>query len=353
MRAGDGAGKQYARSAARKVSIICLFLLLIVVLSGIAVTTGPMDFSFSDACRTIYDHFFPGHFTVPDMMEAVIWRIRVPRILTALLAGFGLALAGAEMQAILRNPLASPFTLGVSAGAGFGASLAVLTGISFTGGRYFLIGNAFLFSLIPAFVIFFLSRIRRVSPGIMILAGIALAYIFSSGSTLMSYFSQAEDLKALSLWIMGDIGKTTWGDLGPLSVVLGAGSFLLMRESRALNVMNAGDETAKGLGVDVGRARVFIMVLSSLITAGVICFTGIIGFVGLVSPHITRMFIGADNRFLVPASGLFGALFLLGADIVSMRIIEPSVLPAGIITALLGGPVFFLLIIGKKGREYW
>ncbi|MBD3296098.1 MAG: iron chelate uptake ABC transporter family permease subunit [Candidatus Omnitrophica bacterium] len=353
MSAGDGPKKQYARSVGRKISIISLLLLLIVLLSGVAVTTGPMEFSFPEACKTIFDHFMPGHFNVPDMMEAVIWKIRVPRIITALLAGFGLALAGAQMQAILRNPLASPFTLGVSAGAGFGASLAVLTGISFTGGRYFLIGNAFLFSLIPAFVIFFLSRIKRAGPGIMILAGIALAYIFSSGSTLISYFSQAEDLKALSLWIMGDIGKTTWSDLGPLSLIMGLASFLLIRQSRALNVMNAGDETAKGLGVDVERTRVLVMALSSLITASVICFTGIIGFVGLVSPHITRMFIGADNRFLVPASGLFGAVFLLGADIISMKIIEPAVLPAGIITALLGGPVFFLLIIGKKGREYW
>lgn len=353
MSVHTGAGKEYQRSVALKISFIFTLLILIFLLSGVAVTIGPMKFPFLDVYKAVFNRFFPGYFDLPGMAEAVIWNIRIPRVLTSLLAGFGLALAGVQMQAILRNPLASPFTLGVSAGASFGASLAVLLGVGFIGGRYFLIGNAFLFSLIPAFVIFFLSRLRRIGPGMMILAGISLAYIFSAGSTLISYFSQAEDLKALSLWIMGDVGKTTWSDLGPLSIVLVPASFFLMRESRALNVMNAGDETAKSLGVHVERTRILIMAVSSLITAVIICFTGMIGFVGLVAPHITRMIIGADNRFLVPASGLLGAGFLLGSDIVSMKLIEPAVLPVGVITALLGGPLFFILITKKRGREYW
>ncbi|MBN2121253.1 MAG: iron ABC transporter permease [Candidatus Omnitrophica bacterium] len=345
--------KQYRAFIGKKIFIIFVFIFLIFVLSGIAVTIGPMKFSFQDVYKTIINHFHAGCFNIPEMSEAVIWKIRIPRILTALLAGFGLALAGVQMQGILRNPLASPFTLGISAGAGFGASLAVLMGISFIGGKYFLIGNAFLFSLIPAFAIFFLSRIRRISPGVMILAGISLTYIFSAGGTLISYFSQAEDLKALYVWMMGDVGKTTWADLGPFAIVLIISTVMLFWKGWALNIMNAGDETAKSLGVNVERTRIFIMAISSLITASVICFTGMIGFVGLVAPHITRSLIGADNRFLVPASGFFGAAFLLGADIISMKIVEPSVLPVGIITALLGGPLFFLLIIKRKGRQYW
>ena len=345
--------EEYKKFTAGKIFIIFTFLFLIFILSGIAVTIGPMKFSFFDTYKALINHFSPGYFDIPEMSANVIWKIRIPRIITALLAGFGLAIAGAQMQGILRNPLASPFTLGISAGAGFGASLAVLMGISFIGGKYFLIGNAFLFSLIPAFAIFFLSRIRRLSPGVMILAGISLAYIFSAGSTLMSHFAQAEDLKAVYVWMMGDVGKTTWSDLGPFAIVLAASTTILVGKGWVLNIMNAGDETAKSLGVNVERTRIFIMAISSLVTASVICFTGMIGFVGLVAPHITRLLIGADNRFLVPASGLFGAAFLLGADIVSMKIIEPSVLPVGIITALLGGPLFFLLIIHGKGREYW
>jgi len=345
--------KEYKKFIGRKIFIIFFLLFLIFILGGIAVSMGPIKFSFLDVYKTIFNHFSPGYFDIPDMSSTVIWKIRIPRMLTALLAGFGLALAGAQMQAILRNPLASPFTLGVSAGAGFGASLAILMGISFISGEYFLIGNAFLFALIPAFLIFSLSRLKRISPGMMILAGISLAYIFSAGGTLISYFSQAEDLKALSLWMMGDVGKATWSDLAPLTIVLAISSALLIWKSWALNVMNAGDETAKGLGVNVEWTRIFVMIISSLITASVICFTGMIGFIGLVAPHITRMLIGADNRFLVPASGLFGAAFLLGADIISMKIIEPAVLPVGIITAFLGGPLFFLLIVKKKGRDYW
>ena len=349
----DRTGLQYREFIGKKIFIIFALIFLIFILSGIAVTVGPMKFSCREIYKTIIDHFRPGYFNISEISEMVIWKIRIPRILTALLAGFGLALAGVQMQGILRNPLASPFTLGISSGAGFGASLAVLTGTSFIGGKYFLIGNAFIFALIPAFVIFFLSRIRRVSPGMMILAGIALAYIFSAGTTLISYFSQAEDLKSLSVWMMGNVGKTTWNDLAPFSIVLVISSLLLIWKTGVLNIMNAGDETAKSLGVEVERTRIFIMALSSLITASVICFTGMIGFVGLVAPHIMRLIIGGDNRFLVPASGFFGAAFLLGADIISMKMIEPAVLPVGIITALLGGPLFFMLIINRKGGGDW
>ncbi|MBD3426591.1 MAG: iron chelate uptake ABC transporter family permease subunit [Candidatus Omnitrophica bacterium] len=344
---------EYRKLMARKLFFILGFVCLIIILSGIAVTVGPMEFSSKEAFKAVLERFFPSRFSVSGVSGSVIWMIRLPRIITALLAGFGLAIAGVQMQAILRNPLASPFTLGISAGGGFGASLAILMGVGFAGGEYFLIGNAFLFSLIPALLIFFLSRFKKATAGMMILAGISLAYIFSAGSTLISYFAQAEDLKALSLWMMGDVGKTTWADLGPMAAVMLTSSVFLLLASRTLNIMNAGDETAKSLGVNVERVRISIVVLSSLVTSSVICFTGMIGFVGLVAPHITRMFIGSDNRFLVPASGLFGAAFLLGADIVSMTVIEPSVLPVGLVTALLGGPLFFLLIIGRKGREYW
>jgi iron complex transport system permease protein len=346
-------GEEYRKFIGRKIFVICFLIAAIAVLSGTAVTIGPMKFSFLDVYKTIFNRFVPGFFDISAAAQDVIWKIRVPRMLTALLAGFGLALAGVQMQAILRNPLASPFTLGVSAGAGFGASLAVLLGVSFIGGKYFLIGNAFIFSLIPALAIFFLSRIKRASPGMMILAGISLAYIFSAAGVLITYFSQAEDLKALSVWMMGDVGKTTWSDLGPMALVLCAGFLLSVWKLWELNIMNAGEETAKSLGVHVERSRIFIMAIASLLTASVICFTGMIGFVGLVAPHITRMIIGADNRFLVPASGLLGAAFLLGADIISLKIIEPAVLPVGIITALAGGPLFFLLIIQRKGRDYW
>ena len=349
----DGLVTHYRSIARKKTAIIAVLLVAIVLLAGIAVGIGPIHYSLGDVYATIMSPVIPGVFDIDDTMWTVIMKIRVPRMVMALLTGFGLAIAGAGMQVILGNPLASPFTLGVSSGAGFGAGLAVLAGISFMGGRFFLIGNAFLFSLFPAIVIAGISRIRRATSGMMILAGIAMGYVFSAGSSLMSYFSQAEDLKALSLWMMGNLGRATWSDIAWLTGAFFLSVPVYLYQVHALDVMNAGDETAKSLGVHVERTRLLIMVVSSFITASIICFTGVIGFVGLVAPHITRMFIGANNRFLIPATGLFGAAFLLAADIIALKLIEPTVLPVGVITSFLGGPLFLYLIIRKNRKQYW
>ena len=343
----------YRAVVRKKVITIGVLVATIVLLAGIAVGIGPIHYSLGEVYATILSPVMPGVFDISDTMWTVIMKIRVPRMVMALLTGFSLAIAGAGMQVILGNPLASPFTLGVSSGAGFGAGLAVLVGISFMGGRFFLIGNAFLFSLFPALVIAGISRIKRATSGMMILAGIAMGYVFSAGSSLMSYFSQAEDLKALSLWMMGNLGRATWNDIAWLSGALILSVPVFLYQIHALDVMNAGDETAKSLGVNVERTRILIMIVSSFITASIICFTGVIGFVGLVAPHITRMFIGANNRFLIPAAGLFGAAFLLAADIIALKIIEPTVLPVGVITSFLGGPLFLYLIIRKNRKHYW
>jgi iron complex transport system permease protein len=295
----------------------------------------------------------PSDFAVSDIAMTVIPRIRLPRILLALLSGFGLAITGMQMQVILRNPLASPFTLGVSSGAALGAGVAIVTGFSVAGGRYMLIGNAFLFALIPSAIIFMLSRIRQTGYHMLILAGIAMNFIFSSVSTLLSYFSDSEELKSLSLWMMGNLGRGTWDDIMPLLIVFALTLPILFLQNQKLNILNSGDENAKGLGVNVESTRMIVLLVSSLVSASIICFTGIIGFVGLVSPHIVRLIIGNDARFLMPASGLFGAVFLLGADIAAIRIIQPAVLPVGIITSFIGGPVLLYLIIKKQRDRTW
>ncbi|MFW5960389.1 MAG: FecCD family ABC transporter permease, partial [Chitinivibrionales bacterium] len=289
----------------------------------------------------------------PDTVMNVVLKIRLPRIVMALLSGYGLAVTGMQMQVILRNPLASPFTLGVSSGAALGVSLSVVAGISLIAGRYMLILNAFIFALIPAFIILMLAKSGASRHGMLILAGIALNFIFSSISTLLSYFSNSEELKSLSLWMMGNLGRATWSDIIPLSIVMLVTTPLLMLQNQKLNVLNSGDESAKGLGVNVERTRITVLVLSSLVAAAIICFTGIIGFVGLVSPHIVRLIIGNDARYLMPASGVFGGVFLLGADLVSLKIIEPAVLPVGIITSFIGGPVLLYLIIKRQRFGAW
>jgi iron complex transport system permease protein len=344
---------QYRKAILSRILFILALVVCGAVLAMLGLRTGPMKFSVSDIVRSLMNVLFQSGYAVPEAAMTVITRIRLPRIILALLAGFGLAVSGMQMQVILRNPLASPFTLGVSAGAALGAGVAIVTGFTVAGGRYMLIGNAFVFALIPAAVIFMLSGIRQTSYGMLILAGIAMNFIFSSVSTLLSYFSNSEELKSLSLWMMGNLGRGTWRDITPLLVVFALTVPILFLQNQKLNILNSGDESAKGLGVNVERTRIIVLLVSSLVSAAVICFTGIIGFVGLVSPHIVRLIIGNDARYLMPASGLFGAVFLLGADIIAIRIIEPAVLPVGIVTSFIGGPVLLYLIVKKQRNRAW
>jgi len=344
--------EEYKKFIGRKVFFISFFILLTILLCGISISLGPLKFSVLDVYATILDKFFPNFFDVPELAPIVVWNIRITRVIIGVLAGVGLAIAGAEMQGTLRNPLASPFTLGISAGAGLGAALAIIAGVGFIGGGFLLVANAFLFSLIPSFVIVGLARFKRATPETMILAGIAMTYIFSAVSSLLHYFSEAEELKDVIVWLMGSLGRATWGNLSIISLVLVVCIPLLMWKSWDLNVMGAGDETAKSLGINVERTRIFIMMVASLLTATIVCFTGIIGFIGLVAPHITRICIGGDNRFVIPASGAFGAAFLVGADIIAREVVAPVIIPVGIITSCVGGPLFLYLIIKRK-REYW
>jgi len=342
--------EQYKKFIGRKIIFILSSLILIFIFAGISATLG----SYPITVTEVYSIIFHGLFQNPETTkEIVIWDLRLPRILMAVIAGIGLAIAGAMTQGILRNPLASPYTLGISSGAGFGAAIAILLGKGIVGGEYLIIGNAFIFSLIPTFIIVGLTRFRRATPETMILAGIAMMYIFSAATTILMYFSESEAMKHAYFWMVGDLGRASWNAILLVSIALAGCFFPLMWKSWDVNVMGAGDETAKSLGVNVERSRIFIMVVSSLLTASIIAFAGTIGFVCLVAPHMCRMVIGGDSRFLVPASGLFGGAFLLGCDTIARTIIAPVILPVGIITSCLGGPLFLYLIIRRGRKEYW
>ena len=350
--APESVREEYNRFVGRKISYILLFIALVVVLVGIAASVGSADITISESYSAILERFFPDHFHTDSIAYKVVWVARLPRILMGIIAGTGLAIAGCVMQGILRNPLASPFTLGISAGAGFGAALAITLGTGILAGKYLIIGNAFFFALIPTLVILGLARYRQVTPEMMILAGIAMLYIFNAATILVECFADPGAVKAAVFWTIGSLGKATCDDLLPASIVLVCCIPLLVWKSWDLNVMGAGDETAKSLGVNVERTRVSVLMIASLLTAAIVCFVGTIGFIGLVAPHLCRMVIGGDNRFLIPASGLCGASLLLGADTVARTIIAPATLPVGVITAFMGGPLFMYLII-KRRREYW
>ena len=355
--------EEYRRFIGRKVAFIISCVVLIFILAGVSATLG----SYPITVTEVYSIIFRCLFQSPETTkEVIVWDLRLPRILMGILAGTGLAIAGTIMQAILRNPLASPFTLGISAGAGFGAALAILLGAGLVGGKYLIIGNAFIFALIPTFVIIGLTRFRRATPETMILAGIALLYIFSAATTLLMYFGEAEAVKEAYFWMVGSLGKSSWEQLifqlkldsasiimpGAVPAVLIVCIIPLMLKSWDLNVMSAGDETAKSLGVNVEQTRIFVLILASLMTAAIVSFTGTIGFVGLVAPHMCRIVIGADNRFLIPASGLLGGALLLAADTAARTIMAPVILPVGVLTAFMGGPLFLYLILRRR-KEFW
>jgi iron complex transport system permease protein len=277
------------------------------------------------------------------------------RIVGALLAGAGLAVAGVVMQCILRNPLASPFTLGISSASAFGASFAIIfmgagssmTSIVSINNPYITTMCAFLFSLLATGAILLLTKVTRVSAETMILAGIAISVMFSAGLSFMQYIATDSQLGNIVAWTFGDLGKATWSWNALIILVLLPVALYFFYKRWDYNALDAGEDTAKGLGVNTERERIIGMVLSSVLSAFIVSFFGIIAFIGLLGPHMARMIIGSDHRYLLPLSIILGAIILIIADGVGQVILYPSVIPVGIITSMLGGPLFIYLLIRR------
>jgi len=338
----------YAQLKRTRAAFILALIFGLVLLIGIAVTLGSADLGVGESYLAILAGLFPGTFSAPDLAITIVWDYRLHRVLFAVCAGFGLAVAGSVMQGILRNPLASPFTLGIASAAATGASIAIVLGAGVVGGDYLIIGNAFLFALLAAFSIYGMARYRGVGSETMVLAGIALMYLFSAVTSLLQYVGSTEQLQAVVFWMFGSVDKSTWPKLGIVALVLACTVPCLVYRAWDLNALAEGDEVAAGLGVPVEHSMTVMMLIASLITAVIICFTGTIGFIGLVAPHITRMVIGNDFRTLLPASGLIGALLLLAADSIARSILAPQIIPVGIVTAFLGVPFFIYLFLHRR-----
>jgi iron complex transport system permease protein len=343
---------EYQKFIGKKTFFLISLIFSIILLAGYAATRGSADISVLDVYTTIIARFLPGQFETTWFSDTIVWGLRLHRILLAIVGGIGLAIAGAVMQGILKNPLASPFTLGIASAAGFGAALAIVLGAGFVGGEYLIICNAFIFTLLASLSVYGLAKYKGITPETMILAGIAIMYLFSAMTSFLQYVGQAEQVQEVVFWMMGSLGRSSWDKVWVVSAVIAACFPYLLLKSWDINALGAGDETAKSLGVNVEKTRVICMVLVSLITASVICFTGTIGFIGLVAPHITRMVIGGDHRFLLPASALVGGLLLLAADTVARTIMAPVILPVGIMTSFLGVPFFVYLFMRRK-KEFW
>ena len=340
----------YQRTLKRRLFFIMVCVLTIIVTAGYAVAYGSLDISFIDTYTTIWNHITGN--IVDSGMDFIIITVRSPRVVAGIIAGVGLAVCGVVMQSVLRNPLADPYTTGVSSGAGFGATLAITCGFAVSSQTPIVL-LAFLFSLLPTIAIILLSKRRfSSSPTVMIMFGIGLMYIFNAFTTVMMLWTSPEDLAAVYQWQVGSLAKVTWESIPYMLAVVVVGTVIIQLLSSKLNILATGDENAKALGLNPHRMRLFLLALTGLISAAVVSFTGIIGFVGLVTPHIVRMFIGADNRYLLPASALFGGMLMVLADLLGRVIIPNSSLPVGVVMAFIGGPTFIWLLL-RKGSKAW
>jgi iron complex transport system permease protein len=289
----------------------------------------------------------------------IVLNIRLPQTLAALIAGGGLSLAGTVRQAALRNPLGSPFTLGLSNAAAFGAAFSII--VLGTGSMqssavnavtivnpWLTTGAAFLASLLCMGVVLVISSVTRGMPDGMILAGVALSSLFTAGTMFLQYFADDSQIAATVFWTFGDVSRASWRDIPLMGGLLAAAFLLFFLRRFDLNAVDCGDETALSLGVSASRIRMEAMVVTSLLSAVMVALLGVIGFVGLVCPHMLRRFLGSDHRFLIPGSVLMGGLLLLAADTVARLAFAPRTLPVSVFTAFLGAPVFLALITRRR-----
>lgn len=342
----------YLRYSRMKILFIVGCILALILLSIFTIGLGDTNLSYGEIIRLL---IFPDG----SWDATVVWDLRFRMIVAAILAGAALGIAGAVMQSILRNPLASPFTLGLSNASAFGAAMAILF---FNGGA--VIGStsafvnvsspvlvticAFAFAMLATGIMLLLVRFTGCTPETIVLAGTALSSIFSAGLAFLQYIAEDNALSAIVYWQFGSLSKVSWGQLQIIAAVLIVIGAYFIFKRWDYNSLESGEDVARGLGVNIRRTRFVGLVMSAILTAIVVSFMGVIGFIGLIGPHMVKRVIGNDNRYVMPASMAVGALVLLLAYIIG-TFAMPSVIPVGIITSAIGGPLFIWILI--RGRR--
>ncbi len=320
---------------------LLLMLTALLVAGVLAASLGAMRLSLTQVWQAPYD----------SMLWQIWWNIRLPRVLLAVLVGAALALSGAVMQGLFRNPLADPGLLGISSGAALGVAIAIVAPMTlpFILSLYLPMLAAFIGSLAITLIIFAMSRLDPTGLSRLLLMGIAINALCSAAVGVLSWVSNDQQLRQLSLWAMGSLGQAQWPTvLACASLILPAIVFI-QRQAARLNLLQFGEEEAHYLGVDVQKTQRHLLILSALLVAAAVAISGVIGFVGLVVPHLMRMCLGADHRWMLPGSVLAGALLLLIADTLARTLVAPAEMPVGLLTSLLGGPWFLWLILRHKG----
>ena len=321
---------------------VLVFTILIVLLGlsfAASSLAGGSQIKFTNA---IYYLFHPGS---SGIERDIIWRIRFPRIILGLLVGAGLASCGAVFQGLLRNPLAEPYTLGVSGGAALGVTLGVVSAVS---GIYLPL-LAFAGSALSIFLVYTIASKKRFSNPTLILGGVILSFLFSSLVFLIFSVSKAEDVHGIILWLMGDLSSTETSLIKAIPFFILPAIGLLLIFARDLNILTLGEEKALHLGVDSKQVKKILFIAASCVTGACVAVSGIIGFVGLIVPHFMRRIVGVDHRILLPASCITGAIFVILCDTLARTIIRPLELPVGVITGIFGG-IFFLSFLLKSKR---
>lgn len=350
------------RAAARRRNLALLVASVVLgLLVGVSIALGHAGEGALDSIRSfaaaLWNWVTFGTVEDLDPTARIVWTIRAPRTLCAVVAGAALAVAGLLTQTTLRNPLASPYTLGVSSAASFGAAVALISGGGLPGldllpGDYPLVAHAFVCSSICVMVILLVTKLRGVTSETVILLGVAMMFFFSALTSMVQYLADPDEVAQLVYWMFGSLQRASWTKFWIVTIITVVAVATTRHRVWDLNALGAGDEAAEAVGVDVAATRVRSLLLAALVTAVVVSMFGPIAFIGLVAPHLARLVVGGDHRALVPASCLMGAGLLAGADVVARNVISPAVIPVGIITSFIGVPVLVHLMLRDRMRRW-
>lgn len=339
--------------------IVALLLILLIVSVTLSITFGPVNIKWQEVAQILY-YKFQSIVSVPsteglEVLKSsradIIWNIRFPRVLMAVAVGAGLSVSGVVMQAVVRNPLANPYILGISSGASLGATMSIILGSFAFFGNYGVSIGAFLGALLTSFFVFIIAFSGKSSRNTikLLLAGMAVNAICSAFTNFIIYTAKdAEGIRSVTFWTMGGLTASSWNLLGIPSIVVILGTVFFLTQFRILNTLLIGDEAAITLGINVSAIRKTYLIVSSAITGVVVAASGTIGFVGLIVPHVVRMIVGSDHRRVLVISVIAGAIFLIWCDVVARMILGNSELPIGIVTSMIGGPFFVWLMLTKS-----
>ena len=337
----------YRRMVRRRLGLLLMLSLMLAGALLLDVATGPSRLGLMDVLGVLVS---PGSATGP--VSVIVWDVRLPYAVMAVLVGAALALAGAEMQTVLNNPLASPFTLGVSSAASLGAALAIVlgAGLPWLPQSWLLPANAFFFAFLSVMLLRILARMRGAGVEALVLFGIALVFAFNAAVALLQFVATEQALQQLVFWSMGSLARANWPKIGILALALALCIPFSARAAWKLTALRLGEERALSFGIDAEKLRDGALLRVSLLSGVSVAFVGTIGFIGLIGPHAARLLVGEDHRFFLPASALCGALLLSLASVAGKLLVPGLVVPIGIVTALVGVPVFIALVLGRGRR---